>query len=124
MRRGVGELNFEVDGERAFARVTVEIADLEGPPGHHLSIAEPGDGRHFFFLDSARAGVRYGLARLGRALPMSLKVTITDIQTVLSDTNEMMVIYAAAQAVWNAQGQYPSITPVVDETNRLMTFHF
>lgn len=124
MKTGTGELKFFTDGRGAFAKVAVEIVVTHATPGHTLVVREPEDGRHLFFVDAARAGVRYGLARLGRKVPMALDVTISDIQTTLVDSNEMMVIYAAAQAVWNAWGQYPDIPPVVDEQNRLMTFHF
>lgn len=124
MKKGTGELKFVSGGRAAFAQVTVEFKITGSTPGHSLEVREPEDGRHLFFIDAARAGVRYGLARLGRKVPMALDATITDIQATLVDTNEMMVIYAAAEAVWNAWGHYPDIVPVVDKENRLITFHF
>jgi hypothetical protein len=121
MPQGKFRLLAQKGGRGAFASVTLEIEVSESPT--RVTVAET-ESVPRYYVSAAETGIRFALEQLmfeGHK-PPSVNVVITEIVESTVDTTEMMVVYAAANALCDGLG-LSLLRPIeFDGTNHRMIF--
>ena len=101
MPRGSYTLRQQVAERGAFASVTLDVRDCDPPT--RVVIAPDGNVPEHY-IHSANTGVQFALTQLilEHQEPPSLEISIKEIIGTAADTLEMMIVYAAANALCDA----------------------
>jgi hypothetical protein len=118
--RGRHEIRLQQGGFGYFARVGVEVEWTVSPPELAIELAvNP---------ESWEPGLRFGIAyafehTVQGVLPLQgLSVRVTEFGGYAVDTKQIVVAFAAMNAVWNALDYPPTRAPQLDAQTGLFTF--
>src|SRR4051812_41176460 len=112
-RSGTFVLAQQVDARAFFAGVTVEVSSSSGLRQPRVVIDSDVDPR---WHSAVRFGVAYAWAQLAHDEPNLTPgvVRVTSVEWQPSDSTDMTIVFASANALWESLGRKPRETPTLD----------
>jgi hypothetical protein len=115
------ELTRQIGGKGSFAIVALEIEPDEMQSIHF----QPGPSdEHFahWYTSAAETGIRYAMEAVHYY--ERVRITVTEIGSLEVDSTALQIVYAAANATWEALGKHPKELPTIELSNGKRTFNF